>query len=71
MCTPRTLTADIRIVEISGLWKIIYSYFGIKPYKIGKFLFKYQMSGIFVILVICGNFEKWICGNSKTCPWKD
>ena len=60
-----TLTADIRIVEISGLWKIIYSYFGIKPYKIGKVLLKYQISGIFVILVTCGNFDKCICGYSN------
>ena len=59
-----TLTADIRIVEISGLWKIIYSYFGIKPCKIGTFLLNYQISGIFLILVTCGNFEECICGNS-------
>ena len=31
----------LRIVEISGLWKIIFSYFGIKPYKLKKFPLKY------------------------------
>ena len=35
------LCTFFRIVEISGLWKIIFSYFGIKPYKLWKFLLKY------------------------------
>ena len=37
-----------RIVESSGLWKNIYSYYGIKPYKLWKFLFKYLTFSIFV-----------------------
>ena len=65
--SPRKI---LRIVEISGFWKIIYSHRGIKPCKIFpyKILNMRSICSLFMmistlILFTCRNFEKCICGN--------
>ena len=59
-----------RIVESSGLWMIIFSYSGIKPCKMSKFLLKYQIFGMMISTIdqfTCEHFEKCILRNTFSC----
>ena len=59
----------LRIVEISGLWKIDYSYFGIKLMNCENFFLDIKYLAYESInLDTCENFEKSICGNCQAQP---
>ena len=58
----------LRFVEISGLMKIDYSYFGIRLMNCKNFFLTIKYFGIFVAyesinIDTCENLEKSICGN--------
>ena len=54
----------LRFVEISGFWKIDYSYFGIKLMNCENFFLTIKYLAYESLnLDICENVEKSICGN--------